>query len=74
MAESEGIEISELSRNIRLAIEAIGIDQVIEDFGMDRIIDSIGFDKLIKEYGLKKIIDSLSPTERKQLQQILEYN
>lgn len=54
MAKSEGIELDELSLNIRGAIESIGLKRVIDEVGLDKLFKALS---PIDKQKLKKLFD-----------------
>jgi len=66
-AEKE-LTIEDFTKNIRFAlemlglrkvIEAVGINKVIEEIGIDKVIEEIGIDKVIEEIGIEKVIKEI---------------
>nr|MDO8116545.1 hypothetical protein [Candidatus Sigynarchaeota archaeon] len=59
MTEMNEILPAEIRRNVKHAIEDLGLDSIIEEIGIDKVIDSVGIDKVIDSVGIDKVIDSV---------------
>ncbi|MHA1298196.1 MAG: hypothetical protein ACTSO9_02000 [Candidatus Helarchaeota archaeon] len=49
----------EIQKNIKYAVEELGIKNVIESVGINRVIESVGIDKVIESIGIDKVIESV---------------
>ncbi|MHA1847005.1 MAG: hypothetical protein ACTSYS_03550, partial [Promethearchaeota archaeon] len=60
--QMEGIEdffTPQIRKNIRLAIESIGINNVLDSLGMDNVIEAMGLEKVVDAIGLEKVVDAI---------------
>ncbi len=65
MTEMNEILPADIRRNVKHAIEDLGLDSIIEEIGIDKVIDSVGIDKVIDSVGIDKLKDAISRHERK---------
>ncbi|MHA1892467.1 MAG: hypothetical protein ACTSYS_15850, partial [Promethearchaeota archaeon] len=60
--QMEGIEdffTPQIRKNIRLAIESIGINNVLDSLGMDNVIEAMGLEKVVDAISLEKVVDAI---------------
>ena len=69
--EAENMSASEISVNIKRAVELVGLRKVIEEVGLRKVIEEVGLRKVIEEVGLEQIIEEIGIEElERKLQQI----
>ncbi len=53
------LTMDDFVKNIRYAIEVLGLKNVIESVGINKVIEEIGIDKVIEEIGIDKVIEEI---------------
>jgi hypothetical protein len=69
MARSTG---KRLKIDYEAAIDAMGLDRIIEQVGIDRLIEEMGEKEVVKRIGIERILANLSPAERRELKRRLQ--
>jgi len=59
MTEMKEFTPADIRRNVKHAIEDIGIEEAITDLGIKRVIDAVGVDKVIDAVGVDKMVDAV---------------
>jgi hypothetical protein len=55
-----------VQRNLKAAIEDLGVKEVIDAVGMDHIIDAVGLDYVIDAFGIDTMKAALVRAEKRQ--------
>ena len=59
MTEMKEFTPADIRRNIRHAIEEIGIEEAISDLGIKRVVEAVGIEKVIGAVGVDKVIGAV---------------
>ena len=74
MSEVESIVSEKVLRNIKLAIEDIGIkkvidivrvEKVIEQIDIEKLVEQVGIEKLVKQIGIEKLEETINKIKQK---------
>jgi hypothetical protein len=52
-----------LNIDYQAAIDAMGLDRIIEQVGIDRVIEQLGIDRVIEKLGTDRVIEKLGKKE-----------
>ncbi len=81
LAQAEKFELDRIKRNRKLAIEAlgksellqeIGTEEVLREIGTEEVLREIGTEEVLKEIGTEEIVKNLSEEDKKRLRKLLE--
>ncbi|NMC07776.1 MAG: hypothetical protein GYA24_21360 [Candidatus Lokiarchaeota archaeon] len=66
MTEMKQFTPADIRRNVKHAIEDIGIEEAITDLGIKRVVEAVGVDKVIDAVGVDKVIDAVGVDKLKE--------
>jgi hypothetical protein len=71
MTEIQSLLPDHIKRNIKLAIEDLGLEEVIKAVGLERIVEAAGLEKMVEAVGLEKMVEAVGLEKMEKILQKL---